>query len=97
MTEKPAVEAAAARKPDAKATRTYVVAPGDTLTTIARNVLGDGSRWRQIYELNKDKIKNPDVLLEGTELKLPDNGAKPATAAPKRGDGAKKTAPKPKP
>ena len=97
MTEKPAVEAVAARKPHAKATRTYVVASGDTLTTIARNVLGDGSRWRQIYELNRDKIKNPDVLLEGTELKLPDNGLKPPAAAPKPGDGAKKTAPKPRP
>jgi nucleoid-associated protein YgaU len=68
-----------ASKPDSKAARkTYVVAAGDSLATIARNVLGDGSRWREIYELNKDKIKNPDVLLEGTELKLPANGAKAA-------------------
>jgi nucleoid-associated protein YgaU len=74
-----AARSPAAARTDAtstRATRTYVVATGDSLITIARNVLGDGSRWREIYNLNRDKIKNPDILLEGTELKLPENGAK---------------------
>jgi nucleoid-associated protein YgaU len=62
----------------AKSTRTYIVAKGDTLASIARAVLKDVNRWREIYELNKEKIKDPDVLHEGTELKLP-----PAKEEPK--------------
>ena len=59
--------------------RTHVVARGETLRSIARNVLHDEAQWRQIYELNKSKIANPDVLLVGTELRLPETAAeKPA-------------------
>ena len=50
---------------------TYVVESGDTLVKIARKVLGDGKRWREIYELNKDKLESPDVVQAGWELKLP--------------------------
>jgi nucleoid-associated protein YgaU len=50
---------------------TYVVGQGDTLTDIARNILGDGSRWREIYELNQDKLESPDVIPIGIELRLP--------------------------
>ncbi len=81
--------AAEASKTDNKPTtrpaaKTYVVTSGDTLTSIARSLLGDGSRWREIYDLNKDKIKNPDNLLEGAELKIPANGPKPAPTATTR-------------
>jgi len=50
---------------------TYVVEEGDTLVSIARRVLGDASRWREIYELNKGQIANPDVLYVGTKLRMP--------------------------
>lgn len=50
---------------------TYVVGQGDTLTNIARNILGDGSRWREIYELNQDKLESPDVIPIGIKLRLP--------------------------
>jgi nucleoid-associated protein YgaU len=93
---KPGPAESAGAKVDAAAerpTKTYVVASGDSLISIARNVLGDGSRWRQIYALNKDKIKNPDILLEGTELKLPENGAKAGAGGAKTApNGAKKPA-----
>lgn len=72
-TSKPAASATSKTsdsKP-AKAAGTYTVAKSDTLRTIARKELGSDKRWREIYELNKDKIKNPDQLLEGTVLKLP--------------------------
>ncbi|MCG3125893.1 MAG: hypothetical protein CHACPFDD_00720 [Phycisphaerae bacterium] len=54
---------------------TYVVGRGESLRTIAKNVLKDERRWREIYELNKARIKNPNVLFEGVELKLPDKKA----------------------
>lgn len=49
----------------------YIVEEGDTLTSIARDILGDPNRWKEIHELNKDKIPDPDVLKPGTELLLP--------------------------
>ncbi|MBN2445388.1 MAG: LysM peptidoglycan-binding domain-containing protein [Phycisphaerae bacterium] len=50
---------------------TYVVEEGDTLTKIAKNALGDGERWKEIYELNKDKLESADVVTVGLKLKLP--------------------------
>jgi nucleoid-associated protein YgaU len=35
--------------------------------------LGDGNRFGEIYELNKETIKNPRVVLVGQELKIPMN------------------------
>jgi nucleoid-associated protein YgaU len=51
---------------------TYVVEHGDTLIRIARNLLGDGARWREIYDLNRDQIPNPNVVPVGLELKIPE-------------------------
>lgn len=50
---------------------TYVVGQGDTLQKIAANVLKNPKRWREIYELNRDRLKSPDVVQAGIELKLP--------------------------
>lgn len=36
--------------------KTYVVKAGDSLWAIAHKVLGDGSRFREIYEANKEEI-----------------------------------------
>ncbi len=51
--------------------RTYVVKAGDSLTGIAETQLGATSRWKELYELNKEVIKNPDVLRSGIVLVLP--------------------------
>lgn len=49
----------------------YTVKSGDCLWNIAKKQLGDGSRWKEIYELNKDKIKNPNLIYTGQSLTLP--------------------------
>lgn len=49
----------------------YVVERGDNLTRIAENTLDDPDRWRDIYELNRDKLSSPDRLLVGMKLKIP--------------------------
>jgi LysM repeat protein len=54
----------------------YAVKPGDTLSGIAQAQLGDVSRWPEIYDLNKDQIKDPNLIYPGQTFKLP--GAKPA-------------------
>jgi len=54
------------------AKKTYVVKPGDSLSKIAKEQLGNASRWPEIFELNKDQIKDPNLIRVGQELKLPD-------------------------
>jgi hypothetical protein len=47
----------------------YRVEPGDYLAKIAAK---EGiSNWKKIYELNKDKIKDPNIILPGWDLNLP--------------------------
>ncbi|MFH1782560.1 MAG: LysM peptidoglycan-binding domain-containing protein [Candidatus Omnitrophota bacterium] len=52
-------------------TREYIVIKNDTLSKIARKELGNGLRWKEISELNKDRLKNPDRLIPGMRLRLP--------------------------
>ena len=50
---------------------TYVVRRGDCLWSIAKSKLHNGSRWTEIYELNKEIITNKDMLYPGQQLLLP--------------------------
>lgn len=50
---------------------TYTVKSGDTLSAIAKREYGDANQWRRIYDANRDKIDNPDLIHPGQELKLP--------------------------
>lgn len=52
--------------------QTYTIQHGDNLWNIARDHLGSGSRWTEIYNLNHDVIgANPSLIYGGTELRLP--------------------------
>ncbi len=53
---------------------TYVVESGDTLIRIAKKVFNDPGRWREIYELNRDRLRSPDEVPVGMTLKLPQPG-----------------------
>ena len=50
---------------------TYTVKSGDTLWAIAYRFLGDGNRYHEIFELNRDKIKNENLIYVGQVLRLP--------------------------
>lgn len=52
-------------------TRAYTVVGGDSLSKIAKKIYGDAGRWREIFEANKDTIKNPDMIHPGQVLKIP--------------------------
>ena len=46
----------------------YTVKKGDTLSKIASQY---GIKWKDIFEANKDVIKNPDLIQPGWRLKIP--------------------------
>ena len=50
---------------------TYTVVKGDCLWNIAKRLLGNGSRYKEIYDLNRDQINNPNLIYPGQVLRLP--------------------------
>lgn len=49
--------------------KTYVVKPGDSLVVIAKMVYGDSSKWRAIYDANKNTIgTDPNLIRPGQQL-----------------------------
>jgi|GEM_PF-3018481 len=52
-----------------KPTRHYTVRPGDTLSKIAREQLGDPNRYREIARLNR--LNDPNRIQVGQELAIP--------------------------
>ena len=61
----------AAAPKDEAVTRTYTVVSGDSLSKIAKKIYGNANRWKEIFEANKDTIKNPDLIHPGQVLKIP--------------------------
>jgi len=51
--------------------RTYTVVAGDSLSRIAKREYGDGNKWPMIFEANRDKLKNPDLIHPGQVLNIP--------------------------
>ena len=49
----------------------YKVRPGDTLSGIARDQLGNLRRWNEIWEANRNRIADPNLIDIGWELVLP--------------------------
>lgn len=49
----------------------YTVTSGDSLWKIAKQLLGNGNRWQELYNLNRDKISNPNVIRPGQVLTIP--------------------------
>lgn len=46
----------------------YVVQSGDSLSKIGQRY---GVSWQDIYEANRDQVKNPDLIQPGWRLKIP--------------------------
>jgi nucleoid-associated protein YgaU len=52
-------------------TQTHVVVAGDTLSKIAQKYYGDPSLYTQIFEANRDILKDPNKIFPGQKLKIP--------------------------
>ena len=55
----------------APAATTYKVLSGETLSSIARKVYGDSSRYQQIFLANQDTMKNENDLKAGQVINVP--------------------------
>lgn len=51
--------------------RTHTVVRGDTLWGLAKKYYGDGSQYMKIANANKDKVKNPNLIIDGWKLVIP--------------------------
>lgn len=63
---------------DTKEEVTHKVMLNDSLSGLSKKYYGDMSKWREIFNANKDKIANPDNLRVGVVLIIPDMTASKA-------------------
>lgn len=49
----------------------HTVVAGETLGKIAKHYFDDASKYVAIFEANKDILKNPDLIIVGQELTIP--------------------------
>ena len=52
-------------------TQYYVVKKGDTLSKIAKEQYGDANLYPQIFEANRDILKDPNQIQVGQKLRIP--------------------------
>ena len=69
--ESPAPSDTVAPKPRAVKARAYTVQPGDTLSRIATKVYDDPSRWKDIFDANRNVLKSRDDIKAGDVLTIP--------------------------
>lgn len=50
---------------------TYVVRAGDTLSKIAKEMLGDSGAFMDIFNANRDQLSDPNAIRPGQVLKIP--------------------------
>jgi nucleoid-associated protein YgaU len=55
----------------AAAARTYTVKPGDTLSKIAKETLGNANDYMKIFKANTDQLQDPDKIEPGQVLEIP--------------------------
>ncbi|MBC7353770.1 MAG: LysM peptidoglycan-binding domain-containing protein [Thermogutta sp.] len=65
------LEASEGRKTGGEILSHYRIQDGDTLPELARRFYGDPGKWRVIFEANRSRIPDPDLLPIGTEIILP--------------------------
>ena len=65
------IKATGAAPAAAGSAHTYTVKPGDTLSKIAKEMLGDGNAYMEIFNANKDQLTDPNKIKPGQVLTIP--------------------------
>lgn len=55
-----------------KTQKFHIVLKGQTLTQISQKYYGSAGNWKKILDANRDIIKDPNKLIPGTKLIIPD-------------------------
>jgi len=58
-------------QPSAPRNREYVIKSGDSLSKIAKAYYGDANKWNEIFEANRDKIKDANMIHPGQKIIIP--------------------------
>src|SRR3954468_10721410 len=66
----------AASSPAPAGERTYTVRPGDTLSKIAKETLGEANAYMEIFNANRDQLSDPDKIKPGQVLKIPQHASR---------------------
>jgi LysM repeat protein len=61
------------------AARTYTVQPGDTLYGISQRYWGNGKYWPALYQANRSKISDPNLIYVGQVVTIPSGRHQAAT------------------
>ncbi len=49
----------------------YEIEKGDSLWKVAEKFYGDGSKYKMIFEENREVIKDPDLIFPGQKIRIP--------------------------
>jgi hypothetical protein len=77
-------------KPATPAARSYTVQPGDTLYGISQRYWGNGKYWPALYQANRSKISDPNLIYAGQVVTIP-SGRHQASSAPAPSTSASST------
>ena len=65
------VEAGALVGAGGKEAEFVLIESGDTLWGIAERSYGNGARYQEIFEANREVIQNPDLIYPGQKIRIP--------------------------
>ena len=65
------VEAGALAGAGGKEAEFVLIQSGDTLWGIAERAYGNGARYQEIFEANREVIENPDLIYPGQKIRIP--------------------------